>query len=271
MTARPMCLKSALSCAVAVAAWFVTAPAHADDELILSGNGATLTGTNGGEGGSLDYLHSVTHAVIGVGGEYQRLATSSWEFGSLTGALRGASGDANWSVSGEVDHGAGDTEEAVGTHDFGYAVEALGASGTFFKQVTLQLETRQFDIDTTHGNLPKVGLGYLWARTWMTTVSYARSVSGNLGTELATLRIDRFGRVVNLVAGAAGGHVAPPIVNIQTGALGPAPQYREGYVGFTREFPRVDVGLLGDYLTLSGTRRVTLTLTFTVHLDRGGA
>ena len=268
MMARPSRHKVAVAGALAAIAVLVAGPAFADDQLILSGNGGTLTGTDGGEGGSVNYLHSTTHTVIGVGGEYQKLATASWEFGTLQGALRGSSGNTNWSVAGEVDQGAGEIAEYYGEHHYGYGVEALDASGTFFHKLTLQLESRQFDIDTTHGNLPKVGLGMLWTRSWSTTVSYAKSVSGNLGTELATLRIDRYGRVLNFVAGAAGGHVAPPVVNIQTGALGPAPQYREGYVGLTRKFSRVDVGLLGDYLTLSGTRRVTLTLTLTVHLDR---
>jgi len=266
MTARTVRSRIVVSGALAIATLLITGPARADDRLILSGDGATLTGTNGGEGGSINYLHDMTRGLIGVGGEYQKLSTSSWEFGSLTGALRGASGDTSWTVDGEVHQGAGRTEEYFGTHHYGYGVEAIGASGTFNSQVTLQLETRQFDIDTTRGNLPKAGIGVLWARTWLTTVSYARSVSGNLGTEFATLRIDRFGRVVNLIAGGAAGHVAPAVVNIQTGALGPAPQYREGYVGFTRKFTRVDLGLLGDYLTLSGTKRVTLTLTCTVHL-----
>lgn len=260
-----------MSAAVAAAALLTTATARADDELILSGDGATLTGTNGGEGGSANYLHSTTHTVVGVGGEYQKLATAHWEFGSLTGALRGSSGDTKWSLDGEVHRGVGDIDEYLGTHRFDYGVEAVGISGTFFNKATLQVESRQFDIDTTHGNLPKVGLGVLWARSWLTTLSYAHSVDGNLGTTLTTLRIDRFGRVVNLVAGGAAGHVAPAVVNIQTGALGPAPQYREGYVGFTRRFTRADIGLLGDYLTLSGTRRITLTLTFTIHLDRSGA
>lgn len=256
---------------LAAIALLISGPAHAADELILSGNGATLTGTNGGEGGSANYLHSSTHTVIGLGGEYQKLATANWEFGSLTGALRGSSGTAKWSLDGEVHRGVGTIREYFGPHHFDYGVEALGVSGTFSDRVTLQLETRQFDIDTTHGNLPKAGLGILWARSWLTTVSYAHSVGGNLGTELTTLRIDRFGRVVNFVVGGAAGHVAPAVVNIQTGALGPAPQYREGYVGLTRKFTRVDVGFLADYLTLAGTRRITGTLTFTIHLDRGGA
>ncbi|MGH8220907.1 MAG: hypothetical protein ACREUT_20420 [Steroidobacteraceae bacterium] len=269
MMSSPARRSNGLAGALGSIALLVAAPAFPDDQLILNGNWGTLTGTNGGEGGSLDFLHSTTHTVIGVGGEYQKLATASWEFGSLTGALRGGS-DTKWSLDGEVHRGAGEIAEYAGTHHFDYGIEAFGASGTFFNKLTLQLESRQFDIDTTHGNLPKLGLGVLWARTWLTTVSYARSVSGNLGTELGTLRVDRFGRVVNLIAGAATGHVAPPVVNIQTGALGSAPQYREGYIGFTRKFTRVDLGLLGDYLTLAGTRRITITLTLTVHLDRTG-
>lgn len=270
MRVRAAHCRAALASALAAAVPLLAAPAWADDQLILSGDGGTLTGTNGGEGGSINFLHDMTHAIIGAGGEYQKLANSHWEFGTLTGALRGGAGDAKWTVDGEVHRGAGAISEYSGSHRFDYGVEALGVSGTFDSKVTLQLETRQFDIDTTHGNLPKVGLGVLWARSWMTTVSYARSVGGNLGTELTTLRIDRFGRVVNLFAGGATGHVAPPVVNIQTGALGAAPQYHEGYVGFTRRFTRFDLGLLGDYLDLAGTRRITGTLTITVHLDRKG-
>ena len=259
-----------VAAALATLMLLASGAACADDQLILSGNGATLTGTSGGAGGSLNYLHGMTHAVIGVGGEYQKLDTSRWGFGSLTGALLRGTGDTKWTASAEVHYGAGETDEALGTHHYGYAVEALGGSATFNNKLTLQLETRQFDIDTTHGNLPKIGLGMLWARSWLTTVSYANSVSGNLGTEFVTVRLDKYGRLVNCIAGAAGGHVAPPVVDIHTGALGPAPRYREGYVGFTRRFTRADLGLLGDYLDLSGTRRITLTLTITVHLDRTG-
>ncbi len=284
-------------------AWAVdstaTAPAASaqvtptDDRLILSGDGSTLTGTSGGEGGSLNFLHSMPHVILGAGGEYQKLADASWEFGSLSGALSGTLGDMKWSLDGEAHRGAGNISNVetlvvihdlesdprlragptytLGTRHFDYGVEALGVSGTFFNELTLQLESRQFDIDTTHGNLPKIGVGMLWRRHWLTTVSYARSVSGNLGTELVTLRIDHFGRTVNWLAGAAAGHVAPPVVNIQTGATGAAPKYREGYVGLTKVFPRVELALLGDYLDLSGSRRITLTLTMTIHVHRTGA
>jgi len=271
VTGQPPHARIGLAGAVATIMLLAAGVARADDQLILSGNGATLSGATGGGGGSLNFLHSMTHGVIGVGGEYQKLATSRWAFGSLTGALLENSGDTKWTVSGELHRGAGDTDEFAGTHHYSYGVYALGGSATFDNRLTLQLETRQFDIDTTHGNLPKVGLGMLWARSWLTTVSYANSVSGNLGTELITLRLDRYGRLVDFTAGAAGGHAAPAVVDIHTGALGPAPRYREGYMGFTHRFSRADLALLGDYLDLSGTHRITVTLTVTVHLDRRGA
>lgn len=271
MMNQPPHRRAGLAGALAAILLLAAGVACADDQLIVSGNGATLTGTSGGEGGSLNYVHDMTRGVISAGGEYQKLATSRWAFGSLTGALRAGTGDTKWTIAGEAHHGAGELDEAVGTHHYGYNVDALGVSGTFHNELTLQLETRQFDIDTTHGNLPKVSLGMLWARSWLTTVSYANSVSGNLATEYAGLRIDRYGRVYSFAIGGAAGHVAPAVVNIQTGALGPAPQYREGYVGFTRRFTRADLGVLGDYIDLNGTRRVTLTVTVTFHLGRTGA
>ncbi|MGH8260114.1 MAG: hypothetical protein ACREUG_10535 [Steroidobacteraceae bacterium] len=240
--------------------------APSDDRLILSGDGSTLTDSSGGEGGSLNYLHSGGGWVIGAGGEYQKLANAHWAFGSLTGAVSRGRAGMKWTFEGEAHRGTGDIAEYAGPHHFAYAVEAAGVSGTFGGRLTLQLESRQFDIDTTHGNLPKFGVGLLWMRRWLTTVSYAHSIGGNLGTELVTVRVDHYGRTVDWLAGAAAGHVAPPVVNIQTGATGPAPQYREGYVGIVRRFPRVELALLGDYLNLSGSRRITLTLTLTVHL-----
>lgn len=278
-------------------------PSSADNRLIVSGNGETLTGTNGGEGGSVNLLHSQTGWVVGAGGEYQKLANANWEFGSLAGALIGSLDSVKWSLGAEAHLGAGDiannevlvpgssyegeprvrdsgidrssssssADPSVSDHHFNYDVEAVNVSGTFLDRLTLQLESRQYDIDTTHGNLPKVGLGVLWAREWLTTASYAHSVSGNLGTEFVTLRIDHYGRVLNWVVGGARGHVAPPVINIQTGATGVAPLYSEGYAGITRVFPRFELALLGDYIDLSGSKRVTATLTITVHLANGGA
>ncbi len=238
------------------------------DRILISANGSTLTGASGGGGGSLEWLHNFSDGLLGVAGEYQTLANAHWAFGSLSGSLSGGSTDDKWTAYADVHLGEGDIGSYYGLQRFDYDVEGAGVAGTFDSKFTVQVEGRQYDVDTSHGDLPKIAVGYLWTPHWETTVSYARSVSGNLGTELETLRIDHFGRTVNWLIGGATGHVAPPIVNLYTGLTGPAPQYREGYLGIAKAFSRVDLSLLGDYLSVSGTRRITLTLVCTLHVAR---
>ncbi|HEX3844133.1 MAG TPA: hypothetical protein VHV80_07225 [Steroidobacteraceae bacterium] len=257
----PHAARAADSTAAAAAAPSAPSP----DSVIISANGSTLTDATGGGGGSLTWLHDFTSGVLGVGGEYQRLADTHWAFGSLSGSVSTGSASDKWTFSADGHLGRGDTDTPLGVHHFDYQVEGAGVAGTFAGKLTIQLEDRNYDIDTTHGTLPKAGVGFLWSRHWQTTVSYARSVTGNLGTELETLRIDHYGATVNWLLGGAAGHVAPQIVNLYTGATGPAPQLREGYAGLSKAFGRSDWSLLGDYLKVAGERRITLTIVCTLH------
>jgi hypothetical protein len=240
--------------------------APATDNLIFSANGSTLTGATGGGGGSLTWLHDFSSGVLGLSGEYQRLANAHWAFGSLSGSVSAGDPRAKWTLSAEAHLGSGDIPMSQGTHAFDYRVEGAGVAGTFGGKLTVQLQAHQYDIDTTHGALPKVALGVLWTHHLQTTVSYARSVTGNLGTELETLEIDHYGSEVNWLLGGAAGHVAPPVVNLYAGSTGPAPQLREGYLGLSKSFARTSWSLLGDYLKVAGQTRITLTVVCTLHL-----
>jgi hypothetical protein len=239
--------------------------APSSNSVVISGNGSTLTGATGGGGGSLTWLHDFSSGVLGVGGEYQKLADTRWAFGSLSGSVSTGSASDKWTFSGDVHLGSGDTSTFQGEHRFDYQVEGAGVAGTLGGRVTVELEGRQYDIDTTHGAMPKAGLGILWTPHLQTTLSYARSVTGNLGTELETLRIDHYGHAVNWLVGGAAGHVAPTIVNIYTGATGAAPQLREGYLGISKAFGHSDWSILGDYLKVASERRITLTVVCTLH------
>jgi len=241
--------------------------APSTDELIFTANGSTLTDASGGGGGSLTWLHDFTAGTLGLGGEYQRLADAHWAFGSLSGSVSTGNTTAKWTFSGDAHLGSGDigADQELQQH-FNYDVEGAGVAGTFGGKLTVQLAANQYDIDTTHGTLPKVALGVLWTRHLQTTLSYSRSVNGNLGTELETARIDYYGHTVNWQLGGAAGHVAPPVVNLYTGLTGPAPQLREGYVGVSKSFSRVDWSILGDYLKVGTQKRITVTLVCTLHL-----
>jgi hypothetical protein len=245
-----------------------SAPASAsDDRIALSANGSTLPGTNGGGGASAAWLHNFdADTLAGVAVEHQVISIAHWTFGSLNGSLSREIGDARYSFYGEAHEGAGDD----GPHAFKYSIVAAGVFGTYFHRLSVQLEDRQFEVEKTHGNLPKLGLSYSWNPRILTAVSYTDSVSGNLGTHLTSARIDIFGSPVNFLAGMAFGQVAPTVIGLEI--VLPGKSLKEGYVGATKTLAhgRGDLTLVVDYQDLSGSNRVAVTLGYVFHLRHEG-
>ena len=258
-----LCLSSFAAAAPALAAEIDARP---PDKLTLSGNGSNLTDVGvdeDGYGGSLNYLHYFTPDVIfGLGGEYQSIADSEWTFGTLRGAVGHGDGASRFTVFGEFQYGDGDENG----RDFSYQIGVLGLSKSFTKQFSVQLEGRQIDIDTSHGNLPKLGITYIWTPQLSTNISYADSVGGNLGTEITTVRLDHYGKHVNFLIGGAAGTADPNVVNLAPGVSLPAQDLTQGFIGIARVFSFGEVQLLGDYLELESSEKVTVTLSFTAYL-----
>jgi hypothetical protein len=239
-----------------------------DDRIAISADGSTLTGTNGGGGGSLGWLHNFDADTLGtLAAEHQVLASANWTFGSIGGSVTRGPDDRRFSVYGEAHEGAGDD----GPHAFHYSIEAAGVIGTFSHALSLQLEDKRIDVETTHGNLPKLGVSYLWNPKLLTTVGYQYSVSGNLGTRLATARVDKYGAAVNFLGGVAYGQASATVLDL--GIEFPGRQLKEGYVGVAKPFARwrSELTLLADYLDLSGSKRTTLTLNYVFHVGGHGA
>ncbi|HEX4049949.1 MAG TPA: hypothetical protein VHY19_03610 [Steroidobacteraceae bacterium] len=240
-----------------------------DDRLIISADGATLTGTSGGGGGSVTYLHQPgPNSLLGVASEYQRLAGADWTFVSLNGSYGNAlTANTRWIVHGDVHEGIGNSQAGVNNSQaFHYDIEAGGLGLSLPYGVSVDAEERQFDVDTTHGSLPKATLAKAWGRHVLTTVAYARSYGGNLDTQYEMARVDIYGPGFALLGGASFGRVTPAVVNIP-GVLSPAAKHlSEPFVGVTKSLSRVDLTLLGDDLNLAGIRHLTVTLNCLVHL-----
>ncbi|HET7755642.1 MAG TPA: hypothetical protein VFK87_00150 [Steroidobacteraceae bacterium] len=166
----------------------------------------------------------------------------------------------------ELHEGAGDT----GAHAFHYSLIAGGVYRTLAPALMLQLEERRIDIDTTHGNLPKLGLTYSATPRLLLSASYAYSFGGNLGTRLATVRVDYHGARLGGLGGLAWGPVAPAVVNLLGQVVAPRPTLKDGFLGLTAPLGRTEWLLLGDYQEIAGVRRATVTLSCTVHLSAAG-
>jgi hypothetical protein len=240
-----------------------------DDRIAVSANGSSLTGTNGGAGASLGWLHNFDpDTLIGVAAEHQVLSVSHWTFGSLSGAITRGAGDQRYTFYGDAHEGAGDD----GPNAFKYRIETLGVTGTYFHQLSATIEDKQVNVETTSGNLPKLQLAYLWNPKVQTTVSYAYSFGGNLGTRLTTARVDVYGHQVNFLAGGAVGQASPSLLGVVSGGnltLSPH-QLREGYVGVVKPFPslRSELTFIVDYQRLSGGQGAVITKNNVVLIPR---
>jgi hypothetical protein len=104
----------------------------------------------------------------------------------------------------------------------------------------------------------------------LTTVSYADTVGGNLGTHLTSGRIDLNGSQLNFLAGVSFGQVSPTVLNLNISL--PGKTLKEGYVGVTKLLPhlRGALTLVVDYQDLSGSNRVAVTLNYIFHFGHQG-
>jgi hypothetical protein len=269
-----------LACALLpVRAWSVDLR---DDRLTFSANGTTETNTTDGGGGAVGWIHNFDpDTILGLAQEHERLDVSTWNFGTLSGAVTRGAGDARYTVYGDARAGNG----IDGRKRFNYFIETLGVTGTYFHQLSLTAEAKQFHVEATSGTLPKLQAAYLWNPHFQTTLSYSYSAGGNLGTRLATARVDTYFKQISLFAGGAVGQASPSVLGL--GFTAPAELLNEGYVGVTKTIPqwRSDLSFVVDYQHLSGgvgqiegvpftvepSRRWTATLNYVLHIGHHGS
>jgi hypothetical protein len=104
-----------------------------------------------------------------------------------------------------------------------------------------------------------------------TAVAYQHSVSGNLGTNLGSIRVDVYGKPLNWLGGGAYGQGAPAVFNLQTNLIEPGSgRLKEAFIGAGKSFGRADLTVVADYLDLSGTRRATLTVNYIFDMGAAG-
>lgn len=261
---------TAASCLASLAAWSFMSSVHAADarppnKLAFMASGVRLTGVDDGGGASLNYLHYLSaNGLVGVGVEHQFIADSKWTFGSLRGSYGFGAPERRTIIYGELHGGEGDDDG----RSFDYGVGVLGVSQSLTSKFSVQLETRQIDVDLSEGNLPKIGVTYVWTPQWATNISYAKSVSGNLGTKLTSARIDHYGTHLNAFLGGATGSAAPVVLNLGPGITQPVNDLNEVFLGLGKPFPRGELQVVGDYLESGDSERITLTLNFIMYFGR---
>jgi hypothetical protein len=240
------------------------------DRISLSVDGSTLTNTSGGGGAAVGWLHNFDAQTVGeISVEHQFISNAQWTVGGADLSFTRGGADARYTLYGDAREGGGE----VGSSAFGYSVVDCGGLLTYARTWTLQVEDRQIDVQTTHGNLPKLGIAYLWGQRVMASVSYADSVGGNLGTHLTAVRVEDISSSFKPLAGIAFGQAAPQIVDLQTGLVLPGRMLKEGYAGVSIPLTswRGELMVLADYVDLAGSRRVMVTLNYVFQIGQARA
>jgi hypothetical protein len=253
------------------------APSAVDDRILIGLQGESLTNTSGGGGGSIGWLHNFDAATLaGLGVEHQILANSHWTFGSLNASHTMGQGSQRYTVYGEAHEGAGNS----GNRALNYHIEAVGFVGTYFSRLSVSLEDRQFFVDTVSGNLPKLGVSYLWSPHVQTTASYSYSIGSNLGTRLASAKIDLYEPGANWLAGFSFGQATAAVLtgsnSVGVDTFAPGLRVKEGFVGATVPLPgaRSEISLILDYQKLSNrirdSNRFQGNLNYVFHIGHHG-
>jgi hypothetical protein len=260
-----LCLSSLAAAASASAAEIDARPF---DKLSISGSASSFVDTDDdGGGGTLSYLHYFTPDVLaGASIDHTFVEEAKLTYGAVRGAWGHGGPSSRFTLIGEYYDGEGDDNG----RKFDYQVGVLGISQSITSKFSIQLETREIDIDTTNGNLPKLGLTYVWSPRFVTSVAYAESVSGNLGTDLTSARFDYYGKHINLMMGGSTGKANPAVLVLQPGVVLPPSHSNQGFLGIGKVFKRGELQLLGDYLEVSGSEKITVTLSFTAYLGSRG-
>jgi hypothetical protein len=237
-----------------------------DDRLSLMVAGHKLTNTDGGWGAAAVWLHNFSaNTLIGLGGETQTIKSdisdARWSFGRLS--FNHGTGAAETRTNLYFDAAVGSGHDDL--HNYDYTIVTAGMYQNLTRQLTLQLEDKQVDVDTARGNLPKLGVQYLWSPYFSTSVGYAYSVSGTLDTRLATGRVDAYLKTVNLFAGLANGQAAPVVTGLPPGTPVPGFILHQYYVGVARPFSRADLTTVLDYQRLGNSNHWTLTFNAMLH------
>jgi len=214
------------------------------------------------------WLHNFSaDTIVGLGGEHQTIGDARWNFGRLSFNHGFGAAENRSNLYGEVAEGTGHDR----IHDYDYSIVTVGLFQNFTRQLSVQFEDKQINVDTAQGNLPKLAVGYLWTPRLSTTLGYAYSVSGSLDTRLAMARIDGYTRTMNFFAGLANGQAAPIVNNLPADIAIPGFILHEYYVGAGRTFSRADITTVLDYVRLGTSNHWTLTFNATLHEPTGGA
>ena len=238
--------------------------ATARDFLVVAG-GADTSGGATGRNVSLDWIRVLEKQDAFFSGGFSSFwaPASHWSFGKGSAAFRPAD---KFILEGQARIGAGHT----GNTSFPYRVFNGTLTYQSFSRLHLRFGTEQIRIAETHGNIVKPGVTLLVSRLVAADMTYAGSVSGNVGTAYLAGRIDVAAQPAGFFGGVAAGHTTPEVFDLHVGMPPTQQSLWEGYFGVRLEVWRAEWNVVSDFTSVGETRKRAVTLSVKVPLKFAG-
>lgn len=229
-------------------------------EVVLSLQRDRLQGSAATESSQVEWIQRYADGFLSLGASRFEIGDSRWSIVEVGGGLRVGP---RWLLEGGVSDGNGETGDAP----FSHRLVRGSATRVFGRRGHLKLENLYVDVDRVHGSLARLSAGVRPLARLGYELAYSRSLSGNLGTELWTHRLDLDFREARLFAGVTEGDAAPETLSlVGTGDRG-GPS-TELFVGGAASLGRQELILSASRLRSGAVRRDTVVLALRFRFSR---
>ena len=262
---------SSLLLSIAVAAALAAAPADGSPPVAPAGDFLAISGSvdrygpgSLGSNGSLDWVHAPgADRTYTLGFGVYSVNSSRWSFGKLGGAYHW---NARTTVQGQASIGGGHTDG----NGFGYQIYDGSLTYKVNPRIYARLGDQFFQVAGSREHLVKPGLLVVPTRRLQADITYAHSVSGDVGTQYVFGRIDVTARSLHFLGGFSAGRSSPQHLNLDIGSPPASQNFQEGFFGVGVPLSKTVLSVVADVLNADPTRRRSVTINWKVPIGKRG-
>src|SRR5689334_13151466 len=265
-----ICVLTATTASVAAPPEDNSSAVSSDNSILVTASADRFNSGDLGSNASLDWIHHFasrpglqrTH-TLGVAAF--SAGDSRWSFAKLGAAY---SLSDSITVQGQASVGGG---KAAG-EGFGYQVYDSSVSAKVDPRAYIRLGHQFYQIAGSRSHLLKPGLVLVPTHRVQADLTYARSVSGNIGSQFFSARIDFSTRTIDWLGGFSAGDSTPANLNLEIGSTSHTQNFRDVFMGASFRLPQSVLTVMADFLDTQPGNRSRLTIAWKVPigtLNRG--
>ena len=236
--------------------------ASSDNSILVAASADRFSSGDLGLNASLDWIHHFasrtgvqrTHTL---GAAVYSAGDSRWSFAKLGAAYPLID---YLTVQGQASVGGGKTAG----QGFGYQVYDSSVSAKADPRAYFRLGHQFYQIAGSRSHLLKPGLVLVPTHQVQADLTYARSVSGNIGSRFFSGRIDFSTRTIDWLGGFSSGDSTPENLNLEIGSTPRTQRFRDVFMGASFRLPQSVLTVMADFLDTQPGNRSRLTIAWKV-------